>query len=380
MRILIIFPSFKNYSERLKLYCEMSNFSEVENVIIFTRELHNDVNVKNFGNTKIFIIKDKFKFYFKIKNIIKKEINNEKDIIIINHFINLIYFGKDYKRTKNIKNITKFYFPNLIIFKRKRIKFSLRQKILLLKRSLFDLLSILTSDVIIGNSKQIEELVNEVIKKIKIKRSIFTLPTPVDTELFHPMKIKKEENYYKLLFVGNLLERKGIFDLIEVAKLLRDANIRYVLYLVGRFNQRKVEKDVNSLISKYELINNIEFIGKLKQKELVDYYNNCDLFIFPSYYEGSPRVAKEAMACGLPVVAYDIAGIKLIDKGRNIIQVVNVGNIDGLFRKIIELISDEKKLKDLSSKSVKHIRENFSIGIIAQEEVMLYQSLLNMKW
>jgi glycosyltransferase involved in cell wall biosynthesis len=64
----------------------------------------------------------------------------------------------------------------------------------------------------------------------------------------------------------------------------------------------------------------IEMRGLVDSDILRDYYRSCDLFLMPTYHEGSPRVVKEAMACGLPVVTSRVSGNYAIDpQGKSLV-------------------------------------------------------------
>jgi glycosyltransferase involved in cell wall biosynthesis len=66
-------------------------------------------------------------------------------------------------------------------------------------------------------------------------------------------------------------------------------------------------------IQQLELEKNIKLLGFISDKELPAYYNAADFFILPSKSgEGLPLVSLEAMACGLPIIATDVGGIKEI--------------------------------------------------------------------
>jgi glycosyltransferase involved in cell wall biosynthesis len=356
----------------------MSKYPEVEKVYIFTRELPNDISCKG-DNVVVKVISKKFRFYYGLKKIIKKEIKNENNIIIINHFINLMFFPKRLKREKNIKVITKYYSPNLIVLfrRRKNFKLDFKQTILFIKRSILDVYSMILSDIIIGNSTEIENLGKRVAGFFHIKRKFLTFPTPVDTDFFYRKdRYKKDSNKILLLFVGNLLARKGIFDLLEIAKILRGKKIKYKLEIIGSYVYKRDRVRMDELIRRYEMEDSVEFVETVSKEELADYYNKSDIFLFPSYYEGSPRVVKEAMACGLPVISYDIAGIRLVDQGKKLIQMVKPGDKKGFSGKVLELIENREKLKVLSMKSARNIEKNFSIDEIAKKELELLSELV----
>lgn len=112
----------------------------------------------------------------------------------------------------------------------------------------------------------------------------------------------------KILFVGRDFERKGGYLLVEAFKILRskyqnDAE----LYIVG---------PDNNVINEH--IDGIHFVGAANSKELVKYYNMCDVFCMPSYLEPFGKVFVEALCYALPVIARDsFAAPEIIDDRQN---------------------------------------------------------------
>jgi glycosyltransferase involved in cell wall biosynthesis len=105
-----------------------------------------------------------------------------------------------------------------------------------------------------------------------------------------------------------LLYKNGIDTLLKSAEetIKKDENIVFLIIGKGpdlstmreRIQQQKLEK-------------NIKLLGFVPDNELPTYYNAADFFILPSKSgEGLPLVSLEAMACGLPVIATDVGGIK----------------------------------------------------------------------
>ena len=191
MMLIVIFPSFKLYPERFNEYLEMQKSDKVKKIVVYTRELPEKVAHFSKNKVSIKVIQNKFNFYFGIKGLIKKDIIGRKNIVILNHFIHITNFSKRYKRKHSIITITKFYFPNLIFFYKKYndIRINYKQFFLYLKRSLFDIYSIYFSDVIIGNSNEIESMTKKTTKFLGIKRLVLTLPTS-DCPMLSPESLR----------------------------------------------------------------------------------------------------------------------------------------------------------------------------------------------
>lgn len=374
MILIIVFPSFKKYSERLKEYLEMENFEIIDKILIYTKELPDNERMKETSKISFIVIEKKFNFFFYTKKLIKKYIKDKSNIIIVNHFVNITPLSKKYKKN-NIKVITKLYSPNLLLFFRKGedVKIKYKPFLLFFKRSIMDIFSVFFSDIIIGNSEEIELLMNKVIKFFHIRRKIFTIPTSTDTDFYFFNKRDLSEEEFKILFVGNLVERKGIIDTIEVLSQLKKEKIEFKMFFAGT-SYKDLKEKIFSKIDKYNLRENVSFLGFIKKGELRNCYHNSDLLLFPSYYEGSPRVIKEAMSCGLPVVCYDISGTRLIDPEGKVIEFVKKGDLNELKRLTRSLLIDTNRRKKISEAGSILVKKNFSIRKISELHIDLLKS------
>jgi glycosyltransferase involved in cell wall biosynthesis len=108
----------------------------------------------------------------------------------------------------------------------------------------------------------------------------------------------------KLLFAGRLSEEKGVGELVEVLRVLRDSQLRD--------SQPGIQMEfagTGPLEGRLqELLPEAVFHGWVSQDRLVELYCQADLFVFPSTFDTFGCSVLEALACGLPVVAYDRKG------------------------------------------------------------------------
>jgi glycosyltransferase involved in cell wall biosynthesis len=131
----------------------------------------------------------------------------------------------------------------------------------------------------------------------------------VNQEIFKPMDTldcKKElgfSNKFVVLFVGRLLEIKGVKILLNVAARLADKkDIAFVFVGDGPLSNEVSKASAN--------LENVFYAGKVENKKLCQYYNAADISIVPSLYEeGFGRVILEALSCGTPVMASNKGGI-----------------------------------------------------------------------
>lgn len=148
-----------------------------------------------------------------------------------------------------------------------------------------------------------------------------------DTEVFRPMRDEREqcrqhfnvEDKFVLLSLGRLAKRKGLSDALKALTYLRDIDDT-VLLIAGEGPEKpSLEKMVRDL----SLEGKVRFLGFLPTSVLPGVYNLADLFVAPFReigrdMEGTPLVIQEAMACGIPVISTNSAGIPdLIENGKS---------------------------------------------------------------
>jgi glycosyltransferase involved in cell wall biosynthesis len=126
---------------------------------------------------------------------------------------------------------------------------------------------------------------------------ITLLPYGADTERFTPAAARNDK-IFRILFVGQLSQRKGIKYLLEAFRLLRlpDAELVFVGHLVGSGQGLRAYQE------------HIRYIPYVPQTELPQWYVQADLFVYPSLHEGSALAIYEALAAGLPVITTPNSG------------------------------------------------------------------------
>ncbi|WKZ30035.1 MAG: glycosyltransferase family 4 protein [Candidatus Dojkabacteria bacterium] len=138
------------------------------------------------------------------------------------------------------------------------------------------------------------------------------VPMGIDTNQFTPVKHEATETS-RILFVGRLVEKKGVNYLIEAAKILKEKNLSFHIDIVG---DGPLRPDYETLAEKLNVTDNITFHGFVVNTEVPGYLQRSSLFAGPSVVaksgdqEGLPVTFMEAMATGIPVVVSDTPGVK----------------------------------------------------------------------
>jgi len=118
-------------------------------------------------------------------------------------------------------------------------------------------------------------------------------------------------------------------------------------------------------VRKLRLESKVFLLGYVKHENLPDYYNDSDIFILPSLFEGMSNTILEAMACGLPIITTDTGGTKELIKGNGII--IKKGNPQSIVHAVFEIKKDMGKIS-------RKIALDYSWENVAEKYYRLYVS------
>lgn len=211
------------------------------------------------------------------------------------------------------------------------------------------------------------------------KEKVFVLPNFIDPlpdlETFDMRDNKKMVN---ITYLGNLLESKGIFDLLEAIKIVQgknNADVKFTVNIAGLFGF--TEKHIEKFNLYLKELNKVNYLGQVTdEKKKYEVLKNTDIFVFPSWYwyEGQPLVILEAMACGLPIISTKDVGVideTVIDGVNGIL--VEKRNVEQLANAILKLVQD----KDLRVKMGKESLRRFQEFYNPQKHIEKFKEILN---
>jgi glycosyltransferase involved in cell wall biosynthesis len=179
-----------------------------------------------------------------------------------------------------------------------------------------------------------------------------------------------------VLFVGRLVERKGIANLLRAAS---GARIPYRIVLVG-FGPE--EAPLRALASELGLGGRVEIAGRVSEAELARRYAEADVFVLPATLdargdtEGLGVVLLEALSHGVPVVATRRGGIPDIVKDGETGLLVEDGDLAALGGAIETLLSDRDLARRLASAGAEHVRHEFSVKSVAGRLARIYRAAI----
>jgi glycosyltransferase involved in cell wall biosynthesis len=149
--------------------------------------------------------------------------------------------------------------------------------------------------------------VKEILKGISLKR--FATMTETGILSVHDQLVKKHEKQdklFKLLYVGRIIRTKGVRDLVRAFKYIKaNTSRKIMLDILGDGDDReKCETEAKRLAVQDHII----FHGKVTKETVFEFYQQADLFVFPSFREPSGNVVLEAMSFGLPMIVCSKGG------------------------------------------------------------------------
>lgn len=182
----------------------------------------------------------------------------------------------------------------------------------------------------------------------------------------------------ELLFVGRLVERKGVHYLLDALAQLPDLPL--MLRIVGDGPMREeLERQTSAL----QLSQRVRFEGVLSHQDLAARFNSCDVFVLPAVVdskgdvEGLGVVLIEALCNGKPVIASAAGGIVDIVKDGETGRLVPPGDANTLAAAIRQLARDPDLRNRLAEGGRRHVERTFSWPVIIERLAGLYRELAN---
>lgn len=169
----------------------------------------------------------------------------------------------------------------------------------------------------------------------------------------HNLKVYEKH----LLFVGRIHPEKSIDTIIKSLPTVLKEFKNTKLLIVGAGYLRN---DLEKLTKELNLVNNVIFLGKIPDEDLVLAYNSADIFILPSLAELEGMVVLEAMACAKPILIADSINSASTHFVTNNGFLFESKNSDDLAKKIITLLLNDK-LREEMAKNSHEQSKNFDI-------------------
>lgn len=239
-----------------------------------------------------------------------------------------------------------------------------------------------------------DRIVATTVNEKMLIRSFVENPSPIvvirigtDTH-FRPYNTKRTLSAHPYFaFAGRLEKTKGIYTFINAFRTLAEKQeipLATKLIIAGgdatnvnSFTNQPKRTKLKTAIKGLE--NRIEFIGTQSQQQLSSLFNNAVATVVPSYYESFGMVAAEAQACGRPVIASKVGGLKEIVKNRITGLHIEKGNDKDLAYAMKKLLFNPSLADHLGTEAAKFANLEFRWPVLAKKMNKLYEVLVNEK-
>ena len=188
-------------------------------------------------------------------------------------------------------------------------------------------------------------------KQIKSKSPIEVIPNGVDFDFFKPEKreiarkrLELNNDDFVVLFLGNPLETRKNIKLAKESLELLQSNAKCKVTFLNPYG--------------------------IAPSEIVTYMNSADVLLLTSFWEGSPNVIKEAMACNLPIISTDVGDVKNVIAGAHNCFIISFDK-----GSIVDKLSIVKNNRERSNgrEKIRHLSDE----IIAKRISNIYEKILS---
>lgn len=387
MKLLHLTTAFKRYKKDIItpwLVELLEEQSKTNDIFVLTSGYKNVSKKQKYKKIKI------FRFNYAPKNLLKLthdytimdylKFNKKAFFLLPLFFLTGIIENLKISQTKKIDFIFVHWpfplffisYPTKLLFKKKIVSVFYGAELKLFKKSFLGKKFLL--NLILKNSykivaissytkKQLEEIIGHEKYKIEV--------IPYGVKIDEKVNFCEKENI--VLFVGRLVERKGVDYLIKAMKFVKND---YKLYIIGDGYKKS---ELEDLVRKEKLFERVNFFGFVADKELIEYYKKSKIFVLPAIHdkngdtEGLGMVLVEAIINGTVSIGTNVGGIvDIIEDGVTGLLVKEKDEKE-LSEKINYLLKNEKFYKELQENGFKIIREKFSIDKVNKK----YMDLIN---
>lgn len=174
-----------------------------------------------------------------------------------------------------------------------------------------------------------------------------------------PVETVEWNEPFKILYMGVLIRRKGVADLLQAVNLLKDeASLKNVVFMIAGTGYE--EGNLKALSKELGIEKYVEFLGWIDGEKKEKLLKNCQMLVLPSYNEGLPIAILEAISYGMPVVATDVGDISAaVHNGENG-YLFTPGDTRTLANKVYDIFLHKDIYEGMSRKSKMIAKSDFS--------------------
>jgi len=222
----------------------------------------------------------------------------------------------------------------------------------------------------------VSEAVCDFLRHLGAKNTI-AIPNGIDADVFRKVETDLTKSLglngvIVITFVGRLIYAKGVQDLISAFPMIKETAPNVKLLIIGDGPYRG---DLESLAYQTDCGDDILFLGKKNQTEVIDILSATDIFVNPSYSEGLAMSVMEAASIGLPIVATNVGGTREIIANYETGILIKARDATQLKDKVCELVASAELREKLAKNSRKSVKQRFNWDNITRDWIEVFEGI-----
>ncbi len=203
---------------------------------------------------------------------------------------------------------------------------------------------------------------------------VHVIPNGIPADVFRAtgdLAKRPDTTRYDLLYVGQLIECKGVGVLLDAMPRLRrarDVRLRLV------YHNAELEAALRQQARELGVAEHVQFVGIRGPRELAEEYHRADALVLPSFAECLPSVVTEALLCGTPVVAAAVCGVPEQVGPHGL--TVPPGDAEALADAIERVLAERPRWQARAGQMRAYAAETFRPETMVAQHLALYRALL----
>jgi len=259
---------------------------------------------------------------------------------VVHHTNNIVSFGGRIPAVVSIYDMLPFVMPESFVFWHA-----------VYQRSYFRY-AVKKANRIITVSNNSKEDICRILKVEENKVYVIPLATDMSLNKYPAERTGKKWGVSGpyILYAGAIHPRKNVARLIRVfGRLISTKNIPHTLVIAGSFRWKS--KQVKEAAERNSIRDKVIFTGQVSDEELAGLFRNCEIFVYPSLYEGFGLPVLEAMAMGVPVITSNVSSLPEVAGDAALL--VDPWNDDEIYEAVWRILDKPDLAAELGKKALK---------------------------
>ena len=208
--------------------------------------------------------------------------------------------------------------------------------------------------VIFQNQDDLKEFTESGL--VKKEKCSFVNGSGINLDHFQEAPLPETVSFFML---SRLLKSKGVSEYLEAAKIVKAQHPEVKFYLLGKYEttmQDALEKDYIEEFIRNGIVERFE-----ETSDVRPYYAISNVYVLPSYREGTPRTVLEAMAMGRPIITTDTQGCRETVKNGVNGYLVPIKDAQAVADKMLWFIENPEQIVEMGKQSKQYAKEKFDV-------------------